>query len=186
MLLILLLYALCATTFTLSKATLSVVDPFFYVAVRMVAAGILLLTWHRIRTGPFQPIKRDDWLLFAKICFFHIFLAYSCDLWSLQYITSVESAVIFNISPFVAAFFSFLWFDERMTWKKWLGLCIGFSSVIPFVIDTLFNGDALHMSGIIPIAVLLVSIISSAYGWVIMRELIKYRHHSPIFINGAI
>jgi len=185
MILIAIMYALCAATFTLSKATLSYTEPIFYVGIRMLLAGIVLLgssrAWYTVRYM-FQLIRRD-WRLFSQIVLFHIYIAYVCDLWSLQYITSIESAIIFSLSPFAAALFSYLWFHERMTMRKWIGLALGFISLAPLIYDAWIHGA--QISGILPISAVLVSVFSGAYGWVLVRELVKERKYSPIYVNGC-
>lgn len=180
---ILLLYTICAATFTLSKAALFYADPFFCIGFRMLIAGIFLLGWSFF-TGTFKkPVKRD-WPLLAQVALFSICIAYMGDLWSLQYLMSSESALIFNLSPFAAAFFSYVWFKEKMTTKKWIGFCIGFCSIIPLVCkDACFSFT--HITArLLPIAVLIISVISSAYGWIVIRELVKNRAYSSAFVNG--
>ncbi len=184
MILIAVLYALCAATFTISKKTLLYTQPIFYVGVRMMLAGIVILTSYKAVHSTRYLIQslRRDWWLFAQIILFHIYIAYVTDLWSLQYITSIESAVIFSLSPFAAALFSYLWFRERMTSKKWIGLLLGFGSIGPIIYDAWQKG--MKTSGILPVTAVLVSVLSSAYGWVLMRELVKDRGHSPLSVNG--
>lgn len=184
MILVIPLYALCAMTFTLAKAALSYSLPFFYVGIRMVAAGALLYGGYHLTNQKTSLIKSKDWFLFFQIILFNVYIAYCADLWSLQYITSIESSLIFNMSPFIAALFSYLWFGELMTPKKWCGLLLGASSILPLLF---LQGDSrLFFDGgrIIPIAVLIGSVISSAYGWIIMRELVGKRSYSPIMVNG--
>ena len=135
MLLIVLLYIICASMFTISKWGLAYTQPIFFVAVRMIVAGLLLGVYVLIKewrhaVWRFSDFWRD-WKLFAQIIIFHIYLTYICDLCALKSISSIESAFIYNISPFIAALFSYFWFGEYMTPKKWLGLSLGFVSLIP-------------------------------------------------------
>lgn len=184
MILIILLYLICACTFTIAKATLAFSQPIFYVGVRMIVAGGLLLGISRFFKGASLHVKKGDWLFFAQIIFFNIYCAYVLDLWSLHYITSIESALVFNLSPFAAAAFSYLWFSERLTLKKCIGLLIGSFSIIPLLFS---QGEILTLdtTRIIPLSMLIISVISSAYGWIVMRELIKVRDYSPLFVNGV-
>lgn len=183
MILVVPLYALCAMTFTLAKAALSYSLPFFYVGIRMIAAGIILYSGYQL-TNKKTKINSGDWYLFLQIILFNVYIAYGADLWSLQYITSIESSLIFNMSPFVAALFSFLWFGELMTTKKWYGLLLGTCSVLPLLMTRTGTEVFFETSRIIPIIVLIGSVISSAYGWIVMRELVKKRSYSPIMVNG--
>lgn len=184
MVLIFLLYFLCAVTFPLAKATLSYAQPFFYVGIRMTVAGLLLLSVYRFFKGHLPPIKRSDISLFLQVAFFAIYVAYILDLWSLQYLTSIESVFIFNLSPFIAALFSYFWFAEFMTPLKWIGLVLGSISIFPLLFT--HNGESVTLltDHLLPLSILIVSVIASAYGWIIMRELIKNRKYSPLMVNG--
>jgi drug/metabolite transporter (DMT)-like permease len=48
MLFVLLLYALFASVFTISKTGLMYTEPLFFVGIRMLFAGILLLAYQRV------------------------------------------------------------------------------------------------------------------------------------------
>lgn len=184
MLLVFLLYITCAVTFTLGKETLNYTQPIFYVGIRMIFAGLLLLGIFRfIQKNKFQ-VKREDKYLFLQIAFFSIFLAYVLDLWSLQYITSIESSLVFSISPFMAALFSYFIFNEKMTSKKWLGFLFGFFSIVVLLSNFTSDGSFFASARAVPIFALIISVVSSTYGWIVMRKLVKDRGYSPIFVNG--
>lgn len=185
MFLIVLLYMLCAGTFTISKWGLSYTEPIFFVAVRMLLAGALLCGYVVARSGyttknMWHYLKRD-WLLFAQIIFFHIYLTYICDLCALKNITSIESAFIYNLSPFIAALLSYVWFGEYMTKKKWLGLLVGFFAFLPQLLQADGGSFFTHAW---PRFLTLIAVISSAYGWIVLRALVK-KGYSPIVANGV-
>ena len=79
MVLIIILYLLFASTFTLAKAALSYVTPFLFIAIRMMLGGSLLLGYY-IFIARRQVIiqKNKDYLLFAQVIIFHIFCAFLC------------------------------------------------------------------------------------------------------------
>lgn len=184
MILILLLYALCASTFTISKSALLYTQPLFFIAVRMIGAGCMLGIYYAARVFLGKELfvfKWRDSFLFAQIILFHIYITYICDICALKNLTSIESAFIYNLSPFIAALLSYWYFAEKITAKKWLGLTIGFCAFIP---ELYFHGLAMS-SSIAPKLITLIAVISSAYGWIIMRQLVKDRHYSPLFINGV-
>ncbi len=173
--------------FTISKWGLAYTEPFFFMAVRMIIAGLMLgayvlfLEWRKgsqIWVNVIQVIR--DWRLFAQIVIFHIYLTYICDLCALKQISSIESAFLYNISPFVAALFSYFWFGESMTSKKWFGLTMGFASLLPEFFQV---GISQLLSWSTPRLITLVAVVSSAYGWIVVRALVK-KGYSPIFINS--
>ena len=185
MILIILLYLVCAATFPLAKATLDYAQPFFYVGIRMTCAGLILLSAYRFYKGPLPTVRRKDLALFAQLALFAIYIAYMLDLWSLQYITSIESAFFFAPSPFIAALFSYFWFAETMTRNKWIGLSFGLASLLPFFFSFSESILALDHEQIIPLLAVFASAAASAYGWIVMRELVKNRGYSPLFVNGV-
>ncbi len=181
---IIFLYALCASTFTICKALLAVVKPFFFIGVRMLVAGTLILAYSYWKDRKAFSIQKKDRWLFAQIVLFHVYFAYILDLWSLQYITSSKSSFLYNLSPFIAALFSYFYFSERMTWKKCLGLGIGFSGFLP---ELLFRNSSTALSGFwfsFPEFVLLGAVASGVYGWIMMRKLVKDGEYSPMTVNG--
>lgn len=182
MLLVVLLYIICASMFTISKWGLAFAEPFFFMAVRMIGAGLLLglyALFTERATFNFRKF-REDASLFLQAILFHIFFTYIFDLYALKSITSIESAFLYNFSPFIAAFFSYWMFREYMTWRKWLGLSIGFVGLLP----ELFQGATGHSESLIPKLLTLAAVIASSYGWVVVRALVK-KGYSPIVINSV-
>lgn len=191
MFLIILLYIICASMFTISKWALAYTEPIFFVAVRMICAGLLLggyLVFRELylknRAATWMTSLKQfwsDWGLFAQIVLFHIYLTYICDLCALKSLSSIESAFIYNISPFISALFSYFWFGEIMTPKKWLGLLLGFGSLLP---EFYHAGIANMITLNGPRLITLVAVISSAYGWIVLRALVK-KGYSSIFVNSV-
>src|SRR5690349_10270971 len=134
-LLVLLLYLLCGLSFTISKTALLHGSPLFFVGVRMSLAGVLLLSYSYLKKHSFIIYTKDILLFFSAILF-HIFFAYACDAWALQRMSSVESAFIYDFSPFITALLSYVIFKERMTGQKWLGMLISFSALVWILIRT--------------------------------------------------
>ncbi len=169
--------------FTISKWGLSYAEPIFFVAVRMILAGLILCSYMIIRNRGIKSLVAglvQDWQLFLQIIFFHIYLTYVCDIYALTSISSIESSFMYNLSPFVAALFSYFWFGEYMTHKKWFGLLLGMSSLIPEYVAAQPIDISAH---IWPRLLTLCAVVSSAYGWIVVRALVK-KGHSAIFING--
>jgi drug/metabolite transporter (DMT)-like permease len=184
MYLIVLLYMLCASTFTISKWGLAYTEPIFFVAIRMLLAGSLLCGYLVARGGfstRFWSSLKKDWFLFAQLIIFHIYLTYICDLCALKNISSIESAFIYNLSPFIAAFLSYLWFGENMTRKKWFGLLLGFVAFLP---QLLYAGFGSFWGHAWPRLMTLLAVASSAYGWIVLRALVK-KGYSPLVANGV-
>lgn len=186
MLIVLFLYLLMASTFTLAKAAVNVISPIFFIALRMMIAGGLLL-------GYVYFFKRSVWRFssahvrsFAAIAFLHIYAAYVLEFWALQIITSSKACLLYNLSPFFTALFVYFLYGERLSKQKWAGLLIGFIGMLPIMWYGTNCGNipcGLFAFSWADIA-LLGSVAASAYGWLVMKELIVAHHYSPLMING--
>ncbi len=183
MLLIFIMYFLFASTFTLGKAALAYVSPFLFTGIRMVSGGLLLLmysVWHKKHF-----ISRKDIYLFVQIIFFHIFLAYTLEFWALERVTSAKACLLYNLSPFITALFSYCLFSERLTVRQVIGLIVGFLGFIPILVAHTPLEDIAGGIGFLslPEIALMCSVAASAYGWMTMKKLIA-RGYPFVLVNG--
>ncbi|SRR6266404_6175292 len=185
MILIILMYLLFASTFTLGKAALAYVPPFLLIGMRMILGGGLLLGYYTLIKKQKISIRSADYSLFLRIILFHIFCAYTLEFWALEYVTSAKACLLYNLSPFITAVFSYFLFHERLSYRQICGLIIGFVGFIPILIaQTPLERIGWHVSflSIYEIA-LIVSVTSSAYGWMVVKNLI-HRKYPLLLING--
>ena len=184
MFLVAFLYILFASTFTIGKLGLQYSTPFFYIGVRMLLAGLLLLSylWLRGRLKLRGSLKHFWW--FAGVTIFHIYFAYICEFWALRYLTAAKTCLLYNLSPFISALFSYFYFSEKMTPKKWVGLGLGFLAFVPIFINDWSVGYGAPVLPLLPELLMLGSVVSAVYGWTIVRYMTKKLDYEPIFING--
>lgn len=185
MILVIIMYLLFASTFTLGKAALAYVSPFLFIGMRMMLGGSLLLGYYRFVKKQKITIQSADYRLFSCIILFHIFFAYTLEFWALEYVTSAKACLLYNLSPFITAIFSYFLFSERLSYRQIWGLIIGFLGFIPILVaQTPLEKIGLHVSflSIYEIA-LIVAVASSAYGWMMVKHLI-HRQYSLLLING--
>ncbi len=185
MILVIILYALFASTFTLGKAVLSYVSPFLFIGIRMLLGGIILLWYYLFIAQKRLLIKKEDYLFFVRIILFHIFCAYTLEYWALEYVTSAKACLLYNLSPFITAIFSYFLYAERLTYRQLLGLVIGFLGFIPILIaQTPLEQIGWHIGFLSCYEMaLIVSVISSAYGWMMVKKL-THKNYSLVMING--
>lgn len=186
MILILAMYMLFASTFTIGKVVLSLSDPIFFIGVRMTIAGILLLAYHSFVEGKSLRIDRNQWGLFILIALIHIYLAYITEFWALQYVLSAKACLLYNFSPFLTALFTYALFRETLSYQKIAGLIVGFLGFLPILIASSPEELAAGHWGFISLAelVLLISVTSSVCGWLIFKKLL-IQGNSPWLINGC-
>ena len=184
--LIILMYALFSSSFSVGKVLLNYAPPILLVGLRMLPAGIILISYQYFRQHKFPSLGKQDFILYAQIVLLGIYGAYIFRFWGLKYLTSSKTALLFNASPFFTALYSYIFFNERMTQKQWFGLTIGFLGLIPILLTTSLNeqkfGELLYISW--PEAAILIAVALQSYGWIAVRKLIKHNGHSPAFVNG--
>jgi drug/metabolite transporter (DMT)-like permease len=185
MFLVVLLYAILASTFVIAKVVLSYSQPFFIIGFRMTLAGILMLGYvYFFRRTHFIIRKKDTWL-FLQVSLFHVYLAFVPEFWSLQYLTSSKVNLIYSSTPFIAALLSYFLLSETLGFRKFLGMLIGLFGLIPvFLTQTDIREAAMEFAKIsLPELVLLGSVTSAAYAWFIVKKLLD-RGYPLFFING--
>lgn len=184
--LIFLLYFLMASTFTLAKTAVSYMHPIYFIGLRMIIAGSGLLgylAW--FKPEHWRSLDSQRWQ-FAQIVIFHIYCAYIFEYWALQYITSSKACLLYNLSPFITALIVYLLFKHKLTAQKWIGLAIGFAAMLPILATHSYQED--YFSGIgflsLPELSLLFAVISAAYGWIVMKDLVVNKGYNPMMVNG--
>lgn len=186
MFLIVILYALFATSFPVGKFLVSHSTPIFLTGIRMFIAGIILLAYQYFFAHHNLKFKRKDFWMFAQIIFFGIYINYILRFWGLNGLSSFKTSFFFNFSPFLTSIYSYLFFGEKMSLKKWLGLSIGFFGIIPVLISSspqeLATGELFYISWQ-ELAVFL-SVALHNYSWIVMRKLIRTDNYEPMMINA--
>jgi EamA-like transporter family. len=157
-----------------------------FIGVRMIAGGALLLGYQYFFNRKYWRYESRDMVPFLQIIIFHIFIAYTGEFWALQFISGSKASLIYNISPFITALFAYMMFSERLTVRQWIGLAIGCIGLLPILKDQGFQEQTIFHVGMFSSAeiILLLAVISSAYGWIVMKHLLINRSYSSIMING--
>jgi len=181
-----LLYALFASVFTISKTALEYSQPFFLVGTRMVIAGSILLAYQYIFYRSSFSIKSSDFWKLLQLGIFCIYLTNALEFWGLQYLSSFKTCFIYSLSPFFSALLCYMLFGEKLSIVKWLSLCIGFLGFIPLLAQQStgddFAGAFLFFSWA-ELAVMLGAL-SSVYGWILLKQLVHEKGYPPTMANG--
>ncbi len=184
--LIILMYALFASSFSAGKVLLSHASYMFVVGIRFSIAGAIMLAYQLFWLKKRIHIHRTHIWLYAQIMVLGIYTGYLFRLWGLTYLSATKTALIFNAIPFFSAILSYFFFNEKMTRKQLFGLVIGFLGLIPILItgspvETKL-GEFLFISW--PELAVLLAVALQSYSWIVVRQLVKDKEHSPIFVNG--
>lgn len=180
--LIVVLYALFASTFSLGKVLLGYAQPIFLVGIRMSVAGLVLLGYQYITTKGSLKVRRDHVWDYLKIIIFTTYLPYILRFTGLRYLPSSKACLLYNTSPFVSYIFAYFFAAEKITPKKIIGLLIGFVGFMPLLTQSTGSMSITGMS--LPEIFILLSVCSMSYGWLIVHKLIKEHRYEASLING--
>lgn len=116
----------------------------------------------------------------------NIYLTNVFEFWGLQYLTSSKTCFIYSLSPFISALFSYFLLAEVVSKKKWLGFIIGFIGFIPLLLSTTHEENLAGTFFVFSWAELAVvaATITSVYGWILLKQLVKDEGLSPSIANG--
>jgi len=184
MLLIALEYLICASTFTLAKQVLSYCPYLFLLTTRfLVGAFFLLGTMQYFGKISWKAVWHDRWL-FLLVGFLHIYCAFVLEFWSLQYLSSSKTSLIYAMSPFWAALLSYILYKERLLAIQWCGVVIATGGLLPLFVAHDGSGAWADLFAIsVPDIVLCGAVFSAAAAWFGVKRLMDRGHHLVV-VNG--
>lgn len=190
MFLVVLLQILFALSFIIFRKTVGFGSPFFLVGIRMVIAGLLLLSYQYLVDKKsfsklFANLKNTlNLLVLASIL--NVYITNSYEFWGIQYISAAKASLIYNFSPFISAFLSYIFLNEIITRKKGLGIIIGMFGFLPVLINNSPAEKSMAHFGFLSLAelALLAAAIATAYGWIIIKQLVYQKHVPIVLVNG--
>lgn len=185
MILIILLYAIFASTFTLGKEALKFSTPIFLVGARMTIAGAILLTYYWYSGQKFKFQRKNIWL-YIQGALFTVYIPYILRFLAFREITASKASLLFNVGPFISYMLAYSFGQETVTWKKTLGLFIGLAGLIPSLVEPAPLEDLIGGFGYFswPELEIIVAVSTLSYGYIVMHQLVKTQRYSPIMING--
>ncbi len=184
--LVILLFALFASIFGLSKATLAYSEPFFLIGSRMLLAGLLLVGHQLIFNRKNFNFKINHLLPLFLLGLMSIYLTNIAEIWGLQHMSSAKACLIYSLTPFSGALVAYIVLRETLNSKKWLGLFIGFFGLIPILMTQSQSEKMAGEIGNISFAEisLLIAVFCGVYGWTLMKKIINDYKYSPLMANG--
>ncbi len=167
--------------------TLEHCPPLFLTASRMLLAGVLLLAFMAIKDRFAFKLTLKQILFICLLAVFSVYLTNALEFWSLQHLTAAKTCFIYSLSPFFSALFSYLHFGEKLNRRKWLGMLIGFTGFIPVLAMQKGAGEMITSLSFLswPELAMMGAALSTVYGWVILRLVVKDTTVSPMMANGA-
>lgn len=182
-----LMYAAWSSIFSLGKLALQHSPPLFLTAFRMLFAAALILSFLLITKRSSLKLSLRQFTSVLLLAFFSIYLTNTLEFWGLQYLSAAKTCFIYSLSPFFAALFSYIHFGEKMNPRKWIGLSIGFIGFIPVLFTQTGSEELLNAFSFFswPTLAIMGAALSSVYGWVLLRLMVKEQEITPLVANGT-
>jgi len=174
-----------ASTFTMGKLLLNYLPPIYLIGLRAFFGGLFLLAIQYVWDKKQFFIKWCNVSSLLQYAFFNIYLSFVLEFIAFQYVSSIKVTLIYNLASFITPFYAFIFFGQRMTNRKWLGLSIGLAGVLPILLFSVPK-KSLQAFGMIswPEIFLILAVFSFCYGWVHIKKLML-QQYPPLMTNGV-
>lgn len=165
--------------------------PLFIAGARIFGSGVLLLSLYFSKHKSFDSIVGQLWQLVCISFLKYSFCLYTFSAigfsWGMQYIDPVKACFLFVLSPFITALMLYYWYDEKLSKNKIYGLLIGFTAVIPIILESTHGRASLvpWYFSFFGYIVFTCAVISFSYGWILHKELFEQIHISSSLLTGT-
>jgi drug/metabolite transporter (DMT)-like permease len=101
--------------------------------------------------------------------------------------SAAKTCFFYSFTPFFSALLSYLHFGEKMNGKKWLGMVVGFAGFVPVLAAQKGSEELLSSLAFLswPELAVIGASICSAYGWILLRLLVKNQSIPLLMVNGT-
>lgn len=153
----------------------------------MLFAGLVLLAYIAIRHKPKTlKIKASHIGGIALLALSQIYLTNILEIWAINNMASYKVCLFYSLSPFVSALVAFFLLKERMSYKKAVGMLIGFLGLMPIIFaqtqDEIRVGTFLGFT--LAELAMLGAVVCSVYGWIMLKKVMEDYEYSPLVANG--
>lgn len=183
MILVIILNALFALTFSAGKKALIYGSPVMLCLGRTAIAAIILLTINFIKNKSFSKLQFNHLILLLAYSL-ALLISIICGNWALVHVTSIKSALFYAMSPLITALISYLLFNDRFNYYKASGIMIGLLGML-LIATSNTNQAALTLQAPgWPEFILTLAVITYSIGWFLIKPLITKYHYHPFYMNG--
>jgi drug/metabolite transporter (DMT)-like permease len=156
---------LWSSAFAVAKIGIADCPPLLLLTFRFLLAGVLMLGAAAV-TGVSLKLGRRDLLLFAVLGIANQAAYLGIGYVGLRTIPSGLSALVISANPVLTAVLAAAFLNERMTWRKALGLVLGIGGVA-FIVESRVVAGVEHLDGI---AFTLVALVSLVTGTILFKR----------------
>ena len=178
-------HAISASSFTATKLSLDYVSPYVLVMIRHLMNGFMLFIPHYLWGTSLSSMNRSFWRSVLLLSLIVAYIPFVFDYWSMNYISSIKGCLLFSFSPFITVILEYFILKKSITLRQFLGLCIGFLGFIPVLMDQSSSEEIMgsFLSISVPEMGMLCSVVSCAYGWIMMKNIIIQYAYSYTTLN---
>jgi len=180
-------YFLLASGFSANKVLLGWLPPTFFVGIRMLCAGLIMVIYNYRRSDRmcWRYIKQDILTIFG-IALFTTYAPSLLKAYGLKGLPSSKAALIGSCDPFVTAMYAYALWREKLSWRQFVGITIGFVGVMFLLTSSSLSEQSLHAWFIFswPELAAVGAVVVGRYGWILVRSLLKKERYQPTEING--
>jgi drug/metabolite transporter (DMT)-like permease len=149
---------LWSSAFAAAKLAIADCPPLILLALRFLAAGVLMLGATTLLRRPWT-LGRRDVAVFALLGVANQAVYLGLGYVGMRSMSSGLAALIISTNPILTAVLATLFLGERMTWRNVSGLLIGLAGVA-FIVQSRLSGSADHLVGILFSVAALVSLVA--------------------------
>jgi drug/metabolite transporter (DMT)-like permease len=194
MIFLLLGFASFASAIVTNKILLAYFPTIFFVGIRMISGGILLLgySWGSPRLT-WQHLSQQAKVLLA-IPLSTTFIPSLLKAYALKNLPATKATFFGSIDPFIAALFSFIIWHERLNRNQLIGIFCGFigtgivltATQSPLEASTLVSALPFYFFYSYAELAALLQVILSRYGWMLAQQTLKKEQYTAAELNGLI
>jgi len=165
--------------------------PLFVAGVRIFVSGLILLSVYlykykspRVVLAQLRQLLCLPFLKYSLCLYTFSSIGFS---WGMQYIDPVKACFLFVLAPFITALILYFWYNEMLSKNKIYGLVIGFTAVVPIILESthgILHTIPWHLS-CIGYIIFTCAVVSFAYGWILHKELYGIIHVESLLLTGA-
>ena len=148
---------LWSSAFSVAKVAIADCPPLVFLAVRFLAAGMLMMALAGV-SGIRWTLTRRDVAVFAALGIANQAVYLGIGYIALKTVSAGLAALIISANPIVTAVFAVAVLGERMTWPKVLGLLLGLGGVA-FIVQSRLTLGTDHLTGIVLSVLALFSLV---------------------------
>lgn len=169
-------------SFVWYKQALEYFPPVSLVLARLVISFPLIMI-AAISMKRLKKIARADLSLFFLLAFFEPLMYFLGESYGMLYLSSTTASIIIATIPLFTSFAAFIFLNEKLTFKNYLGMIVSFTGVLVVVFSDRNNLSA-TWKGIILIMIAVFSAIG--YGLLIKRIAGKYNSLTIVSVQNLI